>query len=1236
MIRKNKHFLLLILSGIFFLLSYYSFKYFSGESQYKIDTKIIENRISKLDDDLDLMLETYKSQLQNKIDTVKHGKKVNLFEMLNVSKRKNFTLLIYQNDTLKFWTDNSFPAHYTFENLKNHKLIHAQNGWYRIKKIKTGSYKILGLYRIKNNFFYENNYLKSNFTIGLNIPSSVVVSTSPISIGKNINDSEGKYLFSLIPSNNITDKKSNHEIPFLFFILALIIFTVFSDTLIKRTNSHKHSYLISVVIWLIVLILFTVIEKIKLPNWISESSFFSKEIYEGTFPFSNIGTIFISSIFIFFTAKNVFNIFPIEDFYERLSGRNKRYEFLIIAICLFIFAVLFKEISNLFKDLILNSSLTFNFQKAINPDVNGILFFLSITVMYLSLIFVSDSFIRLLARITIFKISGLSLFISFISIFLYVLIFSDITGFLSIATYYFLIFLILIIRYFKETYSFFSLLGLIFIFTIFITIYTDTYKLKKQEQTEKGLIKLLANDTDPIAERFLREINQRLDNDTVLLNKITNVSENQDLDIYDYLRRKYFYGFWEKYDLEISMCGNTEFYRDENQAENCEGYYNLEIKNFGDEIENTKFWLMHYNTGKITYFGIVDVPLKSDKREMSLYITLSEKLTAKVLGYPALLIDKSTKTKTEFKNYSYAKYSNGILAVKFGKYAYELTDREFLNRDKPEYYIFSNNYSHLIYTGSKGKRIVLSKEKPTFFNTVISFTYLFMFFNILILTFVLFYDYHYILKRFNFDFKNKIRFSMIFILLTSFVLFGIGSVYFTIKQNKETNTREMKEKVQSVLTELKHKLLYEKELTPDWHTEQYDHLDELLNKFSQVFFADINLYDLNGILLASSRSEIFNRGLIGKEMHPKAYFELISEGKTEYIQTESIGNLEYSAVYIPLRNENNKIIAFINLPYFSDTNKVKKNISDVLMTILNLYLVLFLLTALLSVLISEQITKPLTLLQNKFKSVQLGKKHKQIIYNKQDEIGALVKEYNLMVAKLEESAKKLAESERESAWREMAKQIAHEIKNPLTPMKLSIQLLQKTWYDKAMTDEEFEKRLNNVAQTLIEQINTLSSIASEFSAFAKMPKARKEEVEIVKKLKNIRALFENENNIDVSLNLNGIEEMYIIADKEQVSRVFINLVKNAIQAIPDNRKGEILIQLEKHKNKAIIIIEDNGEGISEKQKEKLFEPSFTTKTTGMGIGLAIVKNIITSAGGNIRFESSKNKGTKFFVEFITV
>jgi len=1236
MIKKNKYFIFLVLAGIFFLLSYYSSYYFERKSQYQIDVKKIESRIAKLDNNLNSLINKYKKQIHQKFDTTKTHSHLMLFDKLSILSQENFIILIYQNDTLRFWTDNSFPAQYEFSDFKNQKVIHAQNGWYRFKYTETGGFKIVGLYRIKNNFFYENNYLQSNFTIGLNIPSSAVVSTSPISLGKNINDADGEYLFSLIPSNNIVNKKTNREIPFFLFVFALIFFTVFSDKLINKTNTLKHSYLLSIIIWLGVLLIFLIVEKTRFPAFISDSKFFSAEIYKGKFPFSDIGNIFFSSIFIIFTAKNLFNIFPIEEFYEKLSEKNRLYEYSVTAICFLLFAFVFKETSDLLKNLITESSLSFNVQKAINPDIYGILLFSGISLLYLALFFVTDAIIHLLLRVTSFKILLFSLIISVLGMLVFYILFSDINKFLNLSTYYLIVFLILFIRFSKDSYSYFSLLGILFVFTIFITIFTDVYRQKKQEQKEKSLIKLLTNDTDPIAERFLREINKRLDNDTVLLNKVKNVTENQDLDIYDYLRRKYFYGFWEKYDLEISLCGNTEFYREENQAENCRGYYNMELKAFGELVENTDFWLMHYNTGKITYFGIVDVPLKTDDREMSLYITLSEKLTAKVLGYPALLIDKSTKTKTEFKNYSYAKYSNGILAVKFGKYPYKLTDKDFSNQDKPEFYVSLNGYTHLVYAGNKGKKIILSKERPTFFDKIISFTYLFVFYNIFILVFVFIYDYRYILKRFKFDFKNKIRFSMIFVLLISFILFGIGSVYFTIKQNEKTNNREMKEKVQSVLTELNHKLQYENELTPAWHTEQYDHLDELLNKFSQVFFADINLYDLNGFLLASSRSEIFNRGLIGKEIHPKAYFELVSEGKTEFIQTEHIGKMEYSSVYIPLRNENNKIIAFINLPYFSDTNKIRKNITDVLMTILNLYLVLFLLTAFLSVLISEQITKPLTLLQNKFKSVQLGKKHRQIIYNKQDEIGALVKEYNLMVAKLEESANKLAETERESAWREMAKQIAHEIKNPLTPMKLSIQLLQKTWYDETMPDKEFEERLSNVTQTLIEQINTLSSIASEFSAFAKMPKARNEEVEIVKKLKNISALFENESNVDISLDLNGIEELYIIADKEQVSRVFINLVKNAIQAIPKSKKGKVIIKLEKRNNNALIVIEDNGEGISEEQKERLFEPSFTTKTTGSGIGLAIVKNIVTAAGGSIHFESSKNNGAKFFVEFIAV
>ena len=1235
MIRKYRHIILFFAAVVFFTLSYFSYKYFERASQYVLDTNKIEKKIQENDTELINILQYYKKQLEGKANILKSRNSPFYFSTLKTTYKKNFTVLIYENDTLKFWTDNFFPAPFLFSesNFEDKEVVNAPNGWYRLKIIRTNDFEITGLYCIKKNFFYENKYLKSSFTIGLNLPSSAVVSTSPISIGKNIKDSEGNYLFSLIPSNNIISNNTDYNIPFFLFVISLILLLSATAELLKKTYKN---YIFSSILWLSVFILFYFILKLDLPPFLNGGEFYSGEIYSGNFPFGNIADIIIVSVFYIFTAANLFNVIPLENIFEKISEKRPLFLYILFITALFAAALLFINTSSLLKDIILSSEIQFDIRKIINPDINFAAVLVSTSALYLSVFYFADSVIRLSLKL----ISFLNLFV--LIVFTTILLsFFDLIffgfHFYEISFFGAIILIILIVRKHKDSYSYFSVLAIIFIFTLFSSLFTDKYNRQKEKVNRKELIKKLTNDRDPIAESFLREINLRLYNDTVLINKIKDVSENQDLEIFEYLKRKYFYGFWEKYDLEISLCGNTEFYPEENQAENCRGFYRNELLKFGEKAENTNFWLMHYNTGKITYFGIVDVPVENDEREMSLYITLSEKLTAKTLGYPALLIDKSTKTKDEFSGYSYAKYSKGILAVKFGNFPYELKDDKFRkNINSVEYETESDNYRHLVYVGNKEKIIVLSKEKKTFFDNVISFVYLFFIYNVLVFIAVLFYDYKYLLRSFRFDFKNKIRFSMIFILLVSFILFGAGTIYFTVRQNKKVNEREMKEKVQSVLTELKHKLQYEEELTPDWHTKQYDHLDELLNKFSQVFFSDINLYDLNGKLLATSRSEIFNRGLIGKQMNPEAFRMLVSEGKTEYIQKESIGKMEFLSIYIPLRNENNKIIAFINLPYFSNNNSVRKNITDILIATVNLYLVLFLLTAFLSVLLSSQITKPLTLLQDKLKDVQIGKKHKQIIYTKKDEIGTLVKEYNIMLAKLEDSAHKLAESERESAWREMAKQIAHEIKNPLTPMKLSIQLLQKTWFDKATEKEEFERRLNTVTQTLIEQINTLSSIASEFSAFAKMPKARKEEVEIVRKLKNVTSLFENEQNIEINLILNGIPELYVIADKEQVSRVFINLIKNAIQAIPKGRKGKITVKLEESENRAKITVEDNGEGISEEQKKHLFEPNFTTKTTGTGIGLAIVKNIVTTAGGSIKVESKKNTGTKFIIEFLKI
>ena len=245
-----------------------------------------------------------------------------------------------------------------------------------------------------------------------------------------------------------------------------------------------------------------------------------------------------------------------------------------------------------------------------------------------------------------------------------------------------------------------------------------------------------------------------------------------------------------------------------------------------------------------------------------------------------------------------------------------------------------------------------------------------------------------------------------------------------------------------------------------------------------------------------------------------------------------------------------------------------------------------------------------------------------------DEIGSLVSEYNRMILELSKSAELLAKSERESAWREMAKQVAHEIKNPLTPMKLSVQHLKRIWKDDA---PDGDQKMERLTQTIIEQIDTLSSIATEFSNFAKMPKANLERVDVQQTLLNIIDLFNDSNDIEILFHNQTIENRIVLADKEQLLRVFNNIMKNAIQSIPKERKGIIEIDLKLENDSYTISIKDNGGGIASDVLDKIFVPNFTTKTGGMGLGLAMVKSIVEEFNGKIWFETKSDEGTIFYV-----
>jgi two-component system, NtrC family, nitrogen regulation sensor histidine kinase NtrY len=640
-------------------------------------------------------------------------------------------------------------------------------------------------------------------------------------------------------------------------------------------------------------------------------------------------------------------------------------------------------------------------------------------------------------------------------------------------------------------------------------------------------------------------------------------------------------------------------------------------------VTNSDFYFLSNLNGRISYFTAI--PYRENDIEITVFIELDSKLLSEGLGYPELLLENSL-TSTFNSNYSYAKYYDGKLIAASGTYSYRMTSDIYTAGSEGFEFLEAEGYDHVVYNIDDENTIIATKPSVMVIDMLITFSYIFVFFFFILIIILLLTGINPVIYKLQINFKNKIQFAMSGILFLSLLLIGSGTVYYSIMQYQNKHKDNLKEKLQSLYVELIHKLEHEHNLS-NWTSEKYGDLEKLLQKFSNVFYSDINLYDENGRLLASSRPEIFEKGLAGKNMDAVAFIEMIYNKRSEFIHNEQIGGMSYLSAYVPFVNSENRLLAYLNLPYFTRQDELTAEISNLVVAIINIFVLLTLLTLTLAVFMANTITQPLRMIQEKISMFKLNENNEKIHYRGEDEVGSLVKEYNLMIEQLSDSAERLARSERESAWREMAKQIAHEIKNPLTPMRLIVQHFQRSFND----DVNREEKLDKLSKILIEQIDNLSSIATEFSNFAKMPLARNEKLNIKELVKDVISLFSNTENIEFAYDMSE-NNVYVWADKEQLTRVFINLFKNAIQSISAGRDGLIEVKISTRNNRVYIHVKDNGKGIAEEIREKLFQPNFTTKSGGMGMGLAISRNIINSAGGDITYQTEVGKGTVFVVE----
>jgi nitrogen fixation/metabolism regulation signal transduction histidine kinase len=362
-------------------------------------------------------------------------------------------------------------------------------------------------------------------------------------------------------------------------------------------------------------------------------------------------------------------------------------------------------------------------------------------------------------------------------------------------------------------------------------------------------------------------------------------------------------------------------------------------------------------------------------------------------------------------------------------------------------------------------------------------------------------------------------------------------------------------------------------------------------------------------------------------MEPKAFYRLYYDNNIEVIQNENVSLFSFVSIYIPIKDELGEPYAYLNIPYLNTQKELNQEISNFLVTLINLNAFIFVIAGAISVLLTNRITSSFTLIASKMKDINLGRANEEIVWNTNDEIGALIKEYNKMVKKLDESAQALAKSEREGAWREMARQVAHEIKNPLTPMKLSIQYLQRAIQDKNPNVETLSKK---VSSTLVEQIDQLAKIASDFSQFANIGNVQVEVFDVNELLRLLVNLYSANTRLNIIYNPPK-QAALINADRTQINRLFTNLFQNAIEASDGNQCIPIILNEEIDANKLHISVTDEGCGISSEMCQKIFTPNFTTKTSGTGLGLAMCKGIVEKANGRIWFDTVEGKGTSFHV-----
>ena len=762
-----------------------------------------------------------------------------------------------------------------------------------------------------------------------------------------------------------------------------------------------------------------------------------------------------------------------------------------------------------------------------------------------------------------------------------------------------------------------------FLFALYFTVTSSVLGFSKEQDRVQLWANRLAVDRDMGVEIQLRSVEDEIANDQVI--RMLAPIENTASMIRNRLSESYLGRIKQNYDLKVNVILDSDMAGIR--------HFNGILKDATPIADGSRFMFLNDDNGNNCYVGAFLFWVEN-KGIIRLLVTLDSIANREDRGYDSILSRFSPMGDVNIPHYySYAKYNRDHLVSYKGNFPYPT---RFVNDQGPlrsnHIYIRRNRgYVHFSTSVGNEEMITLSRQQRSPMSFFTAFSYLF-----LALTFILMlfsrashrnraFKSNYFRRRIN-----SILFGSSILILVSMMSI---SVIFVYKRNEANMQNLMSTKISTVQALLNARTRNMQE----WQEMQSQDFASAVESIGNTTKSDMTFYTPSGLVFQSTSPEVFEKMILGCRIDQDAFYNITYLNQRYYIHAEEAVNVGYWSLYAPIVNESGKLLAILNIPYTEKSYDFRRETFFHALMILNIFLLLLIASLLFS---TKEVNLMFAPLVEMGKKMNVADVHnlEYIKYDRQDEITSLVEAYNRMVKDLSDSTMKLAQAERDKAWSQMARQVAHEIKNPLTPIKLEIQRLIRL---KQKNNPTWEEKFDKVAGVILEHIDILTETANEFSTFAKLYSEEPVLIDLDRMLKDQLLIFDNRENLVIRYY--GLENSFIMAPKPQLIRVFVNLVTNAIQAVEIQQKealdrgeepveGKVVICL-RHSTKEgyyDVVIDDNGPGVSEENLGKLFTPNFTTKSAGTGLGLAICRNIIEKCEGFIRYSRSYALGGACF------